>query len=513
MKRICASLLLLALSSCAEHGLAPEAAPPAPSELLPAGLRRLSRAEYDQALSALLGEPVRVSDALPPDLRQSGFTRNAEQIVDPWLASLLHEQASALAERWVSTHLPNLCDDACVRSTALGLATRAFNRAPEAAELDRYVALVEAEAPDTKAGLGALLTALLESPKLIYVSELGASSDAAPRRLKAYELASSLAWAISGMPPDSELRERAASLYDATVREAEARRLLTHSDARFHYRRFVSEWLGLDGLESRVKDARLFPDFLDLRPLLQADSDAFIDRAMIANQGSLATLLSGGLENVPAPLRALYGLAPDQPGSVAELAALGRVGILQQPSFLAATAHEDNSGPVLRGVTVLRRLLCRELPAPSELGIELTFPAPDPSSTTRERYAAHARDAACAACHRAIDGVGFSFENFDAEGRLRQTEAGKPIDSSGSIRLGGADVALSDSVALSRALSHDAEAEACLARQVFRFASGRRDASAEQAFVDGLAARERGSILELFVAFVKRPHFVWRRQP
>jgi hypothetical protein len=51
----------------------------------------------------------------------------------------------------------------------------------------------------------------------------------------------------------------------------------------------------------------------------------------------------------------------------------------------------------------------------------------------RERLAAHRTDAACASCHRLIDPVGFSLEQFDAVGRWRTLEEGKPIDAAGGL--------------------------------------------------------------------------------
>jgi len=45
----------------------------------------------------------------------------------------------------------------------------------------------------------------------------------------------------------------------------------------------------------------------------------------------------------------------------------------------------------------------------------------------------HRTVATCAACHKLMDPVGFSMENFDAIGRWRELEGGKPIDNSGSL--------------------------------------------------------------------------------
>jgi hypothetical protein len=51
----------------------------------------------------------------------------------------------------------------------------------------------------------------------------------------------------------------------------------------------------------------------------------------------------------------------------------------------------------------------------------------------RERLAQHRASAACASCHNLIDPPGFALENYDAVGRWRILEEGKPVDASGGL--------------------------------------------------------------------------------
>ena len=58
----------------------------------------------------------------------------------------------------------------------------------------------------------------------------------------------------------------------------------------------------------------------------------------------------------------------------------------------------------------------------------------DPNLPLRERLAAHRANPVCANCHRTIDPVGFSLENYDALGRWRDHEGDNPaIDVSGAL--------------------------------------------------------------------------------
>jgi hypothetical protein len=67
--------------------------------------------------------------------------------------------------------------------------------------------------------------------------------------------------------------------------------------------------------------------------------------------------------------------------------------------------------------------------------------APDvrPGVPVRERFAEHTAQPACRACHEQMDPIGFGFGNYDGIGGWRDTDAGKPVDASGTIS-GATDV-------------------------------------------------------------------------
>ena len=320
---------------------------------------------------------------------------------------------------------------------------------------------------------------------------------------------------LGGAPPDAELQSAAVAgeLRAGAGRRRQALRLLQNPSSRGLYRRFVEEWLGLNRLRSLAKSSAVAPHFSELREPMLSETEALVDDALRSSGGYLPQLFAGGYSLVPSELGELYGIAPPGAGRRVSLSKLGRVGLLQQASFLATFAHEDESAPVLRGKVVLERLLCRRLPKPAELGIDLVLPAPDATATTRERFARHAESARCAGCHDALDGVGFTFENFDAVGRARVTEAGKPIDSSGHLVIDGQDLALADSAQLARALAGSEELAVCAARQLVRFAAGSEVPAVEDDFVQatrGLPDAERRSIVGLLLAYVQGDWFAWR---
>jgi len=493
---------------------------------LVAGVRRLSSPELSVAAARVLGRPLALSDALPPDTRQFDFSRNVAQIVDPLTLRTLYDATAAASAQLDlrATPFPDCAataaasDSACVASTVSALARQAFRRRATDDEVTSLSALFTtgADGANFAAGAALVVRALLGSPKFLYETSLGDDAGGARFSLSDSELASQLAFLVSGQPPDDALLDAAASgeLRLSANREAQAIRLLQQSDSRFLYRRFIAEWFGTVRLDGLAKASDVITNFPTIRGAMFDETNAFVDDVMTQQGGSLAALIAGGFSVVPPALAGLYGIQPPTTGARVALESVGRVGILQQGAFLAAFAHETESAPVLRGKAVLERLLCNNLPKPTSLNVDIKFPPPDPHATTRERYAEHATDPVCSGCHDYLDGVGFTFENFDAVGRLRDVENGQAIDTSGHIPLDGKTIQLKNSIDLARALAESEAVRACAARQVVRFAAGQSAPDVEFGFSNAVAQlplERRASVIGLMLEFVKSDWFMTRK--
>jgi hypothetical protein len=55
-----------------------------------------------------------------------------------------------------------------------------------------------------------------------------------------------------------------------------------------------------------------------------------------------------------------------------------------------------------------------------------------PTLTTRERVALQTKGENCMSCHGLINPLGFALENFDAVGRYREKDNGKPVQTTGT---------------------------------------------------------------------------------
>ena len=101
-------------------------------------------------------------------------------------------------------------------------------------------------------------------------------------------------------------------------------------------------------------------------------------------------------------LAALYGVpAPAGTGfaRVTLPASSHRAGLLGQAGVLAARDHSDGTSPTRRGLFVLTRLLCQDLPLAPPANLQIP-PPPTGLLTARQRLEQHATNDVCASCHR-----------------------------------------------------------------------------------------------------------------
>jgi hypothetical protein len=190
-----------------------------------------------------------------------------------------------------------------------------------------------------------------------------------------------------------------------------------------------------------------------------------------------------------------------------------RFGILSQPSFLVAWSAPEVTMPVERGKFVREQVLCDGVVGAPPPNIP-KLPT-DPTRTVRERLRQHTADPLCWSCHRKMDPIGLTLEQYDHVGRFRTEELGKPVDTSGMIYdLNGRDFPLTGPGALSSQLAQLPEVRQCFVRQSFRYWMGRREQAADACSLSAAdsAMTSSGDELEaLVVALFTSDSFLYRR--
>ncbi|HXT59054.1 MAG TPA: DUF1592 domain-containing protein, partial [Pirellulales bacterium] len=282
-------------------------------------------------------------------------------------------------------------------------------------------------------GIEMALAALLVKPEFLFRIERdppGARSGAA-YRIGGVELASRLSFFLWSSAPDEELLDLAVrgELDRPGVLEAQTRRMLADDRSQSLASNFAGQWLHLRNLETANPDMRLFPDFDDnLRQALRRETELLF-ASILREDRSVLDLIKADHAYLNERLAKHYGI-PHVYGSRFRRVALEeeshRGGLLRQGSILTVTSYATRTSPVIRGRWVLESLIGMPPPAPPPDVPALADNTVSNSLSMRERLKQHRSNAVCASCHRQMDPLGFSLENFDAVGRWRKAEAGRP---------------------------------------------------------------------------------------
>ena len=452
------------------------------ASLLQTDVRRLTNAEYDASVAALLGtKQTPAASTFAADSTQSGYTLNESQVVASQMAKQLDAAAiSLVTEARSNGTLAKLspCSDpvnqgaTCAATFVQTFGAQVYRRpvqSDEAANLATvYQAAVSGDTGSSpyNDGIDLVTRAMLQSPGFLYVTELGpaAPSTDPSVTLTPYELASTMSYLLTAGPPDATLMQAAASgsLSSPDQLEAQARRLLGSAPgATGRLVRLVREWFGIDAIAQIGKDSTWYPDYgtLNAAAVMDDETTSFITEVLTKNTGTVGELLNAGYTVInptatvtSSAISTYYSKFYGVTGGTGEVSLAGakggaRLGLLNQGAWNSVYAHASTSAPVLRGVAVMRRIACIPVPDPSTLMITVPPPPPPDASnpqTTRALFDVHGTTAGCAKCHATIDGFGFTFEGYDGMGEYRTIDA----DSKGAVHLGAEKVASTRSQAI-----------------------------------------------------------------
>ncbi len=339
-----------------------------------------------------------------------------------------------------------------VRDCLSRFMARAWRRPPTTTEVDRLMAVFDSERQSGENPRSAYLAAMagvLASRNFYYLVE--GSADAQRERINDWELASRLSYFLWSSLPDDELSEHAArgELRQPEVLRQQVQRMLADSKSSRFLDSFPQQWLQLHRVGQFPPDPELYPDYDKwLERSMVLESTQFFGDVFTRN-ASIREFLTSDWTMLNARLAMHYGMNfPLEAGfhRVPLTDQDHRGGLLTQAAVLSLTSDGTRHRPVHRGVWVSEAIFGRTPPPPPP-NVEPLEPTPSdkPKATIRDQLHAHATHATCASCHRKIDPLGFSFENYDAIGRWRireQVQGGHgedpPVDARGVLPNGRA---------------------------------------------------------------------------
>ncbi len=312
-------------------------------------------------------------------------------------------------------------------------------------------------------GIDMALRRVLASPKFLLRVEPDPPGIAAGTiyRLSDLALASRLSFFLWSSIPDEALLDAAASgqLKNPAVLDRQAQRMLADPRAEALVSNFAGQWLYLRNLRNKVPNSFQFPDFDDdLRRAMVREVELFF-KSVIDGDRNVLDLMNADYSFVNERLARHYDM-PDIYGSQFRRVTVNdtRRGLLGKGAILMATSHAHRTSPVLRGKWVLENIIgVSPAPPPDDVPALNDEERPEKPRSVRETLEAHRASPVCASCHRVLDPIGFSLENFDAVGAWRVRDGGTlgdEIDASGQLVDG---TKVNGAVALRQALMREPE--------------------------------------------------------
>lgn len=399
-------------------------------------------------------------------------------------------------------------EEPCATRIIESLVRKAFRRPATRDDVDTMLRLyrVGREEGTWEAGIRTVVQAIIARPEFVFRFERVPEGVRAGQtyRIDDLELASRLSFFLWGSVPDDALIDDAAKgrLRDAEVLQKQVKRMLADRRADNLSTSFASQWLRLTGLAEVHPEPTIFPDFTrNLAQSMRREVELLFD-TIVREDRSVKDLLTADYTFVNETLAQHYGL-PDVSGPAFRRVTLtdkNRHGLMGRGAILTMTSLANRTSPVVRGKYVLEVLLGAPPPLPpANVPPFMETVNNEPVRTVRERLEQHRKNPTCAGCHKIMDPIGLTLENFDAIGRWRNNDGGYRIDPSSELYDGRK---LDGPVSVQRALVTYMDAfRHGFAEQLFTYALGRlldeRDLPAARAIARA-AARQN----DRFSAFV-----------
>jgi len=330
-------------------------------------------------------------------------------------------------------------ESACAKQIIMKLAERAYRQPLTAQDLDMLLGFFQTARANGnfENGVEQALARVLMDPRFVFRFEREPANLKAgvSYRVNDLELASRLSFFLWSSIPDEELLQVAiqGKLHEPAVLEAQARRMLADPKSSNLSTNFGGQWLFLRDLKAAKPESREFND--NLRQAFRRETEMLLE-TILREDRSVLDLLDADYTFVDETLAKHYGM-PDVRGSRFRRIRItddNRRGLLGQGSFLLVTSVATRTSPVARGKWVLENMLgtAPPLPPPNVPALPEDEKAQQASSL-RDKMEQHRKNPVCASCHKIMDPIGFSLENFDLIGKWRAMDGGKAIDATSQL--------------------------------------------------------------------------------
>jgi len=373
------------------------------------------------------------------------FPHVGKVVIDGPFKAAGAKDTAARKKLFVCTPTSAAQETACATQIINALARKAYRRPVTSKDTETLLGFYQRgrnEGGNFDAGVEMALRRVLSDPEFIFRREQEPAGIAPGKtyRISDIELASRLSFFIWSSIPDEPLLKVAQSgtLRQPAVLEAQVRRMLKDPRSSALVENFAGQWLSIRAIQTQVPVAGMFPDFDDnLRYAMRKEMEMFVT-SMIQTDRPVTELLDANYTFVNERLAKHYGI-PNVYGSYFRRVELPanlsyRRGLLGKGLLMTISSMPNRTSPVQRGKTVLQTFLGVEPPAPPpNVEVNLLASADDRNAppSMRQQLEMHRKNEPCATCHKIMDPIGFSLENFDAVGAWREMDGAAKVDANG----------------------------------------------------------------------------------
>jgi Protein of unknown function (DUF1592)/Protein of unknown function (DUF1588)/Protein of unknown function (DUF1595)/Protein of unknown function (DUF1585)/Protein of unknown function (DUF1587) len=473
----------------------------------PLMMRRLTEAQYRNSIADIFAADVPITGRFERPLRAEGLIAvgTGKAGMSPFAIEQYDASAQGIAAYVVNSKMrqkfvkcgpknPAVFDARCAKTFLTNTGRLLFRRPLTQAEASSYINRAHNATKLVGSFYGGLelsLYTMLVAPEFLFRIERAAPDFGnSSGDLDAYSKASRISFFLTNSSPDDELLNAAAEgdLDSDSGVTGQVDRLMQSPRYEGAVRAFFADMMQFDKFADLSKDPEIYPAYnSELAQQAQEQTLRTIVEHVLTNKGDYRDLFTtrdtfltralGTIYQTPVPAR-------DDWMATTFAKDANRAGIQSHVSFLALHSHPGRTSPTLRGYGMRQVFLCQDVPDPPAT---VNFSAVEanahkPNVTARDRIALHASEPSCAGCHKVMDPLGLTLENYDGLGTFRTRENGARINTKGS--LDGQNFSTTDGLA--KALHDHPETPRCVSERLFKSAVGRDIVWNERYYLDWL---------------------------
>ncbi len=403
-------------------------------------MRRLNKTELANAVKDVFGRGDNKIIAELPNEQEviGGFATVGSALTTSrdWSDALLNAAINAADDIVAGGNFPK-CATSVATQQCFTVATQAagkllFRRPLTTLEM---TALTSLRAKEGDAGV---IVSLLTSPKFVF--SLAADNKQTARNLTGSEQADRLALTLWGSVPDNELIDLAlANNLKGSVLDQQITRMINSPKFERFASVFVDAWIGLDGYHLKGSDLKITDVALtQLVNDMKTETRLFVAH-IIKNNLPINEIYTANYSFLNSRLQAHYGFPVST--SATEFIKINfpansnRKGLMTQAAVLAKAFDGTKTSVVKRGVLPLEAFTCTAPlpPTNSDIADQVNDQA-NSNASEKQKMALRASKSTCAACHAAIDPIGWVFSEFGIAGQSVNTDPdGDALNTSGNL--------------------------------------------------------------------------------